>query len=1018
MNRRIGSVAVLFCVLAGLWVAEVRAEEVSQFLGGDVMTSGNWTEGLPGSGTDGRVEEDGTFTAAGTLAWFGGATVTIDGGLLTREDGNVMLSLSANGYLRIHSGGLSTEGGFGLNRAGFEINGGSLTANFIYFYGTGEGASLGRGTVNGGSVTVNELRMFNAQDAKKEFYVSGGTVTINNQLRFTGSAGPDGFVTVAGGGHIIINGSTPFDAWGDGYINFLPDPLARASLTVADFSESDFEALYDANRLRFDGGNEGDFSDHFVVTGNTLSLYSDPSNIIDLARVHFPFEGIDEGRRSTAWVNHGFTGSGETASRIGPAPNPIITTRAEGLKGQAYNGSVDALAGALMWGEFGAASPTPIESATDEITSFTITAWLKSEPGVRLHNQRIVTTPNFELNYLSSTDGSEGRLSARVGHGGDWYSGSTISGFGIMGEWQFIAVVWDGTSNPGSLRFYYGGTNTPVALDVAVPTEIAGTLTNDSHGGNIWLGATSTTTANASTFRGLMDEFRIFSNDDGPEGALTQAQLEQIRQHDLIPLEPAGYRTIAIVNPYDGLDWSTLEHHTANLHTHTRYSDGLLDPHQVIDMYYTNGYTILALTDHDHHHYSVRPATLFPWTEISNIYEEIKHEISPVWGESWEDASSEPWQSRDPDVMGMVAIEGVEVSLTHHIGSYFNDYAERPEDELTALQEIHNRGGLSVFFHPLREGGKEDQPYDWYVDWYQQFDSLVGLEVASFGDGWAQQRELWDQILHELMPERPVWGFANDDMHNEGQFGRNRSVFLLDSLSSANVRAAMEDGHTYFYRTDEARYGLNTLVLEDVVVDSEQIALTVPEYNVIYWSTYDPVREVSEIIYHGPVLPFEAVPEYAVFVRAHIVGDVARMWTQPFGVIDASETGQTYTEWIAAMNIPEGQQGIADDPYGTGTANLVAYATGLPPDEPGQQPLDISVEGGEPVIAVPWRTDISAEAYFEVERSTNLIDWVVETNLLWNAVPLDASRDRLLGYPFIGELETRLFYRLFFGLHE
>ncbi len=1017
-NGFLGRTGLAF-VLVLWWVAGGYADGPTEFLGGDVMTPENWTEGLPGSGTNGLVEVDGTFTVAGTLAWFGGATVTIDGGLLTREDGNVMLSLSANSYLRIHSGGLTTEGGFGLNRSGFEINDGSLTANFIYFYGTGEGASLGRGTVNGGSVTVNELRMFNAQDAQKEFYLAGGTVTINNQLRFTGNDGPDGFVTFDGGGHMIINGSSPFDEWGDGYINFLPDPLARASLTVADFSASDYEALYDANRLRFDGGNEGDFSDHFVVTGNTLSLYSDPSNIIDLARIHFSFEGIDESPHSSAWANRGTTGQGETASRRGDGPNPIITTRAQGLKGHAYNGSVD-LAGTYMWGEFGARSPTPLESATDEIESFTITAWIRSDPGVALNNQRLVSTPNFELNYLSSSEGEEGRLSARIGHGGSWHSSSTIPEFGIMGEWTFIAVVWDGTKSTDQLQFYYGGTNLAVNLNASLDTDVSGVLTNDSHGGNLWLGSTSSTTANDSSFRGSIDEFRIFSSDEGSEGALTPGQLEEVRSFDLEPLDSAPPRPITIVNPYEAIDWSTIEHHTANLHTHTRYSDGVLDPHHVIDTYHGIGYTILALTDHDHHHYNARPQTLYPWTALSNIYEEIKHEISPVWDETWEEASEEPWQDRDPETLGMVSIEGVEVSLPHHIGSYFNDYAERHDDELTVLQEIHDRDGLSVFFHPGRIGGNENQPYDWYVDYYQQFDSLIGMEVTSFTDGdWAApQRELWDRVLYELLPERSVWGFANDDMHHEGQLGRNRSVFLLDALNPENVRAAMEDGHTYFYRSDDGRYSPNLLTLEEVTVTDEEIVLTVPEYDVIYWSTYDPHHDISEIIHHGPVLPFEQIPDYAVFVRGHVVGNEARLWTQPFGVIEALDARQTYEQWLAEHGIPEGQQAPGDDPYDTGIANLIAYTTGLAPDVPGQRPFSIHQQDAEPEITLPWRTNISTNVYFEVKSSTNLVEWITETNLYWDAVPLNSGREEFRGR-FLSDPSTdMLFFRLLFGLEE
>lgn len=60
-------------------------------------------------------------------------------------------------------------------------------------------------------------------------------------------------------------------------------------------------------------------------------------------------------------------------------------------------------------------------------------------------------------------------------------------------------------------------------------------------------------------------------------------------------------------------------------------------------------------------------------------------------------------------------------------------------------------------------------------------------------------RPKWDAILHQLMPERTVWGFANDDTHGSNHFGRNRNVFLISDLTIENVRSAMEHGHLYLY---------------------------------------------------------------------------------------------------------------------------------------------------------------------------------------------------------------------------
>lgn len=64
------------------------------------------------------------------------------------------------------------------------------------------------------------------------------------------------------------------------------------------------------------------------------------------------------------------------------------------------------------------------------------------------------------------------------------------------------------------------------------------------------------------------------------------------------PLEPEPASSI-LYNPYEGVNWNSVEHYKANFHTHTTESDGSLTPSQVIDEYYNANYKILSLTDHD-----------------------------------------------------------------------------------------------------------------------------------------------------------------------------------------------------------------------------------------------------------------------------------------------------------------------------------------------------------------------------------------------------------------------------------
>ncbi len=268
----------LIAGLGGMLIFAAGAQaDLTVFQGGDVMTAGNWSEGLPGDGTDGLMEVDGTFSDPGnSITWFGDATITIDGANLLREDGNVQISMAANSYLVMNSGSFTSEGGLGLNRAGFDMNGGSMDFNFINLFGSGEGEDF-RANMHGGTVTVNEYRLYTSQTAQKDLYITGGSTIINDQLRLGGGTGPDGFVTFAEGGSMTINAATDPVDWGDGYINFLEDSINQATLSINGFASSDFETLYSENRIRFDNSNEADFSQNFSVTDDTLSVIPEPS---------------------------------------------------------------------------------------------------------------------------------------------------------------------------------------------------------------------------------------------------------------------------------------------------------------------------------------------------------------------------------------------------------------------------------------------------------------------------------------------------------------------------------------------------------------------------------------------------------------------------------------------------------------------------------------------------------------------------------------------------------------------
>ncbi len=317
---------------------------------------------------------------------------------------------------------------------------------------------------------------------------------------------------------------------------------------------------------------------------------------------------------------------------------------------------------------------------------------------------------------------------------------------------------------------------------------------------------------------------------------------------------------ITIDNPYADIDWATIERHRANFHTHTTESDGRETPDQVIDRYHALHYRVLALTDHD----TMGPEhTTWPWSRFN----------------------------RDPAELGMVAIEGNELSRHHHTGSYFSGYGDaNVANEEVALERIGHHHGTAVLFHP----GRYNKPIEWYVKMYRTHDHLVGFEVFNQRDRYPGDRAMWDQVLTELMPDRPVWAFSNDDMHQpKNHMGFSWNMMLLTELNEAAVRQAMETGRFYFVHCPQGPEGDSAPVIEKIDVDPQAGTITLQA------TGHDKIQWISrgKVIFEGPTLDLTATPEGMGYVRGELRReDGTFVGTQPFGLRRQDDAAADGTE--------------------------------------------------------------------------------------------------------------------------
>lgn len=348
-----------------------------------------------------------------------------------------------------------------------------------------------------------------------------------------------------------------------------------------------------------------------------------------------------------------------------------------------------------------------------------------------------------------------------------------------------------------------------------------------------------------------------------------------------------------IHNPYSGVDWNEDKQYKANFHTHTTMSDGRVEPAKAIDLYHSLGYDILAITDHD--------------TRGQGNDPDHPERHKTVW----------PWQDlgRDPGALGMIAIEGNEVSNTHHIVSLFNDYGDpEVECEHEVLREIADRDGLAILAHPglyrqdnwarrLRERdelwSEEKAPTAWYVDLLSRHDHLVGFEVFIQGDRSEKDHfEIWDAVLTEVSAERSVWGFSNDDMHrSDDHLGYNWNIMLLPGLSKERVRRAMEDGNFLFVYSQDGHNGPAPPKISSIGVNTRKgtIRIDATDHERIDW-----ISE-GKVVHSGDAVNLSEIEKLGGYIRAmiHAPNSNTVVGTQPFRIhSDKADLLTTTTENI------------------------------------------------------------------------------------------------------------------------
>ena len=343
-------------------------------------------------------------------------------------------------------------------------------------------------------------------------------------------------------------------------------------------------------------------------------------------------------------------------------------------------------------------------------------------------------------------------------------------------------------------------------------------------------------------------------------------------------------------NPYQAIDWASVNQYKSNMHTHTTQSNDPIDKFTtayVVDRYHAAGYKILALTDHDY--------CTYPW----NLFPQMMSGVP----------------ARDPEALGMLAVPGNELSKDNtnswdeRTGGQFNHHNDfftgRQGQEFASLQEsyayTYALGGMQIINHPgqywnlsTTYSETDKNGPGWHATNFKTYPSLVGLEVYNQGNRRPNDRILWDQILERTMPARPVFGYSGDDTHNDEQLFRNYNMMLMEELTTQELKDAMRKGESYFCYEPKGSGEAKAPRITNIVVDEDNKTITIEADGLIHWIYGTDKTSTSASSTRSSVVGIGKTFNYTnyqgSYVRALITNVYGETCTQPFGFVSEDGT--------------------------------------------------------------------------------------------------------------------------------
>jgi len=384
---------------------------------------------------------------------------------------------------------------------------------------------------------------------------------------------------------------------------------------------------------------------------------------------------------------------------------------------------------------------------------------------------------------------------------------------------------------------------------------------------------------------------------------------------------------IEILNPYQGVDWDAVDYRIYVPHMHSYPSAGGSDNeehHIVLDNftgseYLDIDYDAMAFGPKDDEPDDTDPFA-FPWDTMGDRTD---------------------FESRDPAELGCCDLPYVEATNHgEHMNCLFGTEKDGQSGDRFDVYDAYLDQDDDAIVYPAHPERYMDDRSDWsrYIPDYRDYDAeqvpcwTVAAKTPDhtlwdFDDTdflW----DTWDSLISHFHPDRPVWGFAEDDCSSDESpgttpsgdydgngFGMRFNVIPMepDEFDLENdlegtrqrFRQKILEGKAFPVRRDrwdsDSEDPTDWPLIESVTVDGNSISIeTDGNVEWVSGTDSDGVRNVVET---GDTI--EVTGDCEPYVRAHVTtgNPEGETSTQPFGVLAPEEPQKMHNATIVSGSI-------------------------------------------------------------------------------------------------------------------